>query len=121
MQVSTLIRSDRTETDGYGSAGQNSLTQTIDRIADNDICEGDYRAKMEEILQGKDKEQAKIRLARFWDWYLSHFESGSKEWHIAQERLFAMLNGVTRGKIWYWLKCVTRKEVAAAGKDKKKA
>ena len=102
MALATMIRVDTTATEGYAT-DRSSLTVTGDRIADNDICEGDYREQMARILKIKDRETAGRKLQEFWDAYLAHFPSGSKQWHIAQERLFAMLNGVTRGKLTDWL------------------
>jgi hypothetical protein len=113
MSFSTLIRSDAAPaTEGYGNT-RDSLTVTGARIADNEICEGDYRQQMALILKDKDRERAGKRLQQFWDAYLANFPTGGKEWHAGQDRLFAMLNGVTRGKLTAWLGYLTPAKKAA--------
>ncbi len=112
MALASMIRVDTNATAGYAT-DRSSLTVTGDRIAENDICEGDYRATMSKILKGKDTEKAGQQLMAFWEAYLSHFPSGSAQWHAGQERLYTMLNSVTMGKITKWLPYFRKMKKAA--------
>ncbi len=102
MAFASMLRADPTHTEGYGNT-RDSLAASQDRYDDNEICEGDFKATLTRILSDKDRKRAGQQLNRFWAKYLSHFKSGSAQWHAGQNRLFAMLSSVTCGKIENWL------------------